>query len=654
MAKFSLTDQFLDKYKTQSPRFGFNGLGELVYRRTYSRLLPDGRNERWWETVRRVVEAIYRIQHEWITSNGLEWNPWKAQLSAQEMYDRMFNLKFLPPGRGLWAAGSPITEERNLFMALYNCAMISTKTVDRNATRPFCFMMDALMCGTGVGFDTLGAGRVKISRPTEEEKVFTIPDSREGWVESLHHILDSYFTPDSPRIVFDYSLIRPAGEPIRGFGGISSGSGPLRDLHRRITELLDECVGNHLSVTNIMDIMNLIGKAVVAGNIRRSAQLALGPSTEEYLNLKNYEQNPERADWGWCSNNSIAAELGMDYTEPAKRTGDNGEPGYIWLENARRFGRMGDPEDNKDYDIVGFNPCVEIPLSDGETCNLCETFPNNHDSADDYIRTLKYAYLYAKTITLKPTHWPETNRAMLRNRRLGVSMSGIAQFLHDKGIRELRDFCVRGYEELKRLDEVYSAWLCVPTSRRLTTLKPSGTVSLLAGATPGVHFPESRFYIRRVRLAKNSPLVEPLRNAGYTIEDAADDPEYTCVVEIPVDVGDGVKTINDVSMWEQLELTAFIQQYWSDNGVSSTVTFKPEEKEQIPAALDFYQWKLKAISFLPKVDGGAYEQMPYEEIDETTYNRMVESIGEINFDTVVEAEDSLPEMYCTTDKCVVL
>lgn len=541
-------------------------------------------------------------------------------------------------------------------MALYNCAMISTKDIGSEYSRPFCFMMDALMCGTGVGFDTSGAGSLTIKeRSLTEKTVFVIPDSREGWVESLKLLLDSFFVKDGlPVLEFDYSEIRKRGELIKGFGGVSSGYAPLKELHDSIVEICTRNAGNSITVTNITDIMNLIGKTVVAGNIRRSAQLALGPTTDEYLDLKNYEVNPQRSEWGWCSNNSILATLGMDYSDPARRTAINGEPGYIWLENAKTFGRMGDVPDYKDNDVVGFNPCVEIPLGHGETCNLCETFPNKHDSVEDYLRTLKYAYLYAKTITLKPTHWPETNRAMLRNRRLGISMSGIAQFLSDKGLHALKSYCEDGYDELKRLDEIYSAWLCVPTSRRLTTLKPSGSVSLLAGATPGVHFPEDRFYIRRVRIASGSEIEDKLRSSGYYIEPDVKDPKNTLVVEIPIDIGPGVKILPETNIWEQLAITAFIQKYWSDNGVSATITFRQEEADQIPSALEFYQYQLKAISFLPKTERGAFDQMPYESITEKAYNDRIKHLSALKFNGAFDNEDSTPEMYCNNDSCTIL
>ena len=218
--QFQLSDNFVDKYKRKKAPFGFNGLGELVYMRTYSRIKQDGKNERWWETVRRVVEGTYSMQKQWIDSHQLGWNPWQAQKSAQEMYDRIFNMKFLPPGRGLWAMGTPITEEKGLYAALNNCAFVSTKTIKDDYSKPFCFLMDASMLGVGVGFDTKGAGEILVKGIDEERQTtYQIPDTREGWVESLRLLLESYFHGQA-EVEFDYSLIRKAGEPIKGFGGV--------------------------------------------------------------------------------------------------------------------------------------------------------------------------------------------------------------------------------------------------------------------------------------------------------------------------------------------------------------------------------------------------------------------------------------------------
>jgi adenosylcobalamin-dependent ribonucleoside-triphosphate reductase len=653
MSNFKLSENFVSKYKRKKAPFGFNGLGELVYQRTYSRLKDDGKNEQWWETVQRVVEGTFNMQKRHIDAHGLGWNAWKAQHSAQEMYDRIFNMKFLPPGRGLWAMGTAITEEKKLFAALNNCAFVSTESMSSEFSKPFCFLMDASMLGVGVGFDTKGANSLMVKGPNESRKVeqITIPDTREGWVESLRALLDSY-SLGTAKVEFDYSEIRAEGVPIKGFGGESSGPKPLIELHEKCISILDNEIGQPISITSIVDIMNLIGKCVVAGNVRRTAEIVFGePDNEEYLDLKNYEVNPHRAEYGWTSNNSIFAELGMDYEPSAERVRYNGEPGYAWLGNMKDYGRMADAPDFKDHRAKGGNPCLEQTLESYELCCLVETFPNNHESLEDYKNTLKYAYLYAKTVTLGKTHWAETNRVMLRNRRIGCSMSGIAQFIANKGVGNLKEWMDAGYHHIQDLDEQYSDWMAIPRSIKTTSIKPSGTVSLLAGSTPGIHFPESRYYIRRMRLGINSNLLPALEKAGYNIEPAFGSETTTLVVSIPVDIGEGVRTLSNVSMWEQLSLAALAQKWWADNQVSCTVTFNPEtEGSQIANALDIYQYQLKGISFLPKLDYGAYPQMPYEEIDVETYNTMNDAVGKLSFGRI-KGEEVIIERFCDNDVC---
>jgi len=653
--KFSLSENFIDGYKRKRAPFGFNGLGELVYMRTYSRLKDDGKNEMWWETCQRVVEGTYSMQKKWIESHHLGWNAWQAQRSAQEMYDRIFNMKFLPPGRGLWAMGTSITEERGLYAALNNCAFVSTDNLKEDLAKPFCFLMDASMVGVGVGFDTKGAEQFVIRGPKEdrETEIYNIPDTREGWVESVRRLLDSYFLGITP-VDFDYTQIRAEGEPIKGFGGLSSGHKPLEEVHNAIRECLDKNIGSPISVTTIVDIMNLIGKCVVAGNVRRTAEIVFGdPESDEYINLKNYKKNPEREMYGWTSNNSVFAELGMDYTDIAERIKDNGEPGLAWLDNMKHYSRMKNGGDDKDHRVAGGNPCLEQSLESYELCCLVETFPDNHKDLEDYLTTLKYAYLYAKTVTLGKTHWPETNRVMLRNRRIGCSVSGIAQFITHRGQGELRRWLESGYDALQKYDKGYSDWFAVPRSVKTTSVKPSGTVSLLAGATPGLHYPESRFYIRRIRLSVNSPLLKPLEKAGYKIEPAFGSEDSTVVVEVPVDVGEGIRTVNDVPMWEQMALASFMQRYWADNQVSCTVTFDPEtEGNQIATALNYFQYQLKGISFLPKLELGAYKQMPYEEITEKQYNKMVDKLSYLSFRQVKGNEAEI-DKFCNNDTCEI-
>ena len=379
MDKFRLTETFLDKYKKTKAPFGFNGLGELVYLRTYSRIKPTGDNEKWWETIQRVVEGTFNMQKKWIEQHRLGWSAVKAQKSAQEMYDRMFNMKFLPPGRGLWAMGTPITEDRGIFAALNNCAFVSTATIKEDLSKAFCFLMDMSMLGVGVGFDCKGEGKIEIHKPTaSDEEPHVIPDTREGWVDATKLLIESYFV-GSKAVKFDYSQIRPENQPIKGFGGVSSGPQPLIELHNDIRSILNKNAGKPITTTTIVDIMNLIGKCVVAGNVRRTAEIVFGDyNSKEYLDLKNYKVNPNREQFGWTSNNSIFCDLGMDYTDAAERTKINGEPGYAWLENMKAYSRMNNGTDYKDARVEGGNPCLEQSLESYELCCLFRVF-DEHD-----------------------------------------------------------------------------------------------------------------------------------------------------------------------------------------------------------------------------------------------------------------------------------
>ncbi|KAG2782206.1 putative adenosylcobalamin-dependent ribonucleoside-triphosphate reductase [Phytophthora cactorum] len=388
---FTLDKAFVASFENQTPPFGFNGLGELVYMRTYSRVKADGTKERWFETIERVINGTFNMQKKWSQQLGQPWNEEEINHIAQEMYTRVFQMKFTPPGRGLWAMGSPITEDRGLYAALNNCAFVSTADILelKTPSEPFCFLMEAAMLGVGVGFDTKGAGKLLVQGCDETKtNVYVIPDSREGWVESVKMLLEAHFL-HQPALKFDYSQIRAAGEPIKGFGGISSGAGSLTALHVAIESILKRLACKPLTARGIVDIMNQMGVCVVSGNVRRTAEIAFGDyNDEEYIDLKNYEKNPDRAAFGWTSNNSIFADIGMDYKSIAERIVQNGEPGFAWLENMRNFGRMNGIKDDCDRNASGGNPCLEQTLESYEMCCLVETFPYNHDSLEDFLETL--------------------------------------------------------------------------------------------------------------------------------------------------------------------------------------------------------------------------------------------------------------------------
>jgi adenosylcobalamin-dependent ribonucleoside-triphosphate reductase len=667
---FRLSEEFVNKYNNVPAPFGFtdagsNSLGEVTFIRTYSRVKEDGTKERWHEVCRRVIEGMYSVQKNHAKDNRLPWNDNKAQKSAQEAFQRMFELKWTPPGRGLWAFGTPMTMEKRNSASLQNCAMVSTRDIDRNDPGAlFAWVMDALMLGIGVGFDTLGQDKqMSIYAPTEPAIVYEIPDTREGWVESVRYLINSYLRQNQSIQEFTYDLIRPLGAPIKGFGGVASGPAPLIDLHTRIRNVIGSRAGELLDSRAIVDLVNLIGTCVVSGNVRRSATLALGAAEDEgFINLKNPEvfpernsYDPEKPGWAWMSNNSISATVGTKYEDYVDLIADNGEPGFIWLDVAREYGRLKDAPDYKDSRIMGFNPCAEQPLESYELCTLVEVHLNRHESKEDFLKTLKFAYLYGKTVTLMPTHWQQTNGIMQRNRRIGTSLTGIASFADNSGLPALREWMDDGYEKIRHYDHKYSEWLCVRESVRVTTVKPSGSVSLLSGATPGVHWgPGGEFYLRAIRFGNTDPMMYLFKAAGYKIEDDVVSAN-TSVVYFPVASGHK-RSEKQVSLFEKIGLAATAQKYWSDNGVSVTLSFdKEEETKFIAPALNMYEGQLKAVSFLP-MGNKTYLQQPYTEITREEYNSYVGTIGKIDWSAIYDGVENLEaegEQYCSTDACEI-
>ena len=521
-----LSENFIGQFRGKQPNWGFGDLSYFVYKRTYARQLPNGAQEEYWQTCQRVVEGVFKIQFDHCSKMGLPWQAQKAQASAQKMFRKMWEFKFTPPGRGLWVMGSPIVDKLGS-AALCNCGFVSTKDIRKKFSGPFRWTMDMLMLGVGVGFDARGAGDVMLVSPDDghDSELFVIPDTREGWVEAMAMLIDSYDGRGRVAVYFDYSLIRKAGMPIKGFGGTASGPQPLIDGIEAIRALLDASVGKYITSVMIVDIMNFIGKLVVSGNIRRSAEVAIGDENDlDFIEMKDPDLFPEElGNRRWASNNSIFATPESDFDSIVKKIMKNGEPGLVFLGNARHYGRMkdgwNDVDSSKFDDCEGANPCVEQFLYNLELCNLVETYPANHESFEEFLETLKFAFLYAKSVTLLPTHNAETNQVMLQNRRIGLSMSGVQQALKKFGSAKFfNEFCDQGYDVVSHWDRIYSRWLGIPTSLKKTTLKPSGTVSLLAGATPGVHCTHSEFYLRAVRFSATSPLLMGLLKAGYTIE----------------------------------------------------------------------------------------------------------------------------------------
>lgn len=698
--QFNLKKEFKESLKAKPVKWGFGGLSEFTYYRTYARQKPNGTLETWAECVIRVIEGMFSILKTHSLSSELPWEERKAHKLAEEAATRLFEFKWTPPGRGLWMMGTDYLWEKGA-MALYNCAFVSTESIDTDLSKPFAFVMDTMMSGVGCGYDTDGAGKIKVNRPQGEPEVILVDDTREGWVELISCVIDSYLEPGSRPVDHDTSLVRKYGEPIKGFGGVASGPEPLIQGFNGIKEILEARVGEELTSTDIVSIMGIIGKIVVAGNVRRSALIALGDKDDhEYVTLKNWDKNPiglgiaaplelkevnlkdyevynnretsmqtksliaekyKEEIWSWkfggylwASNNSLYAYSGMDYSPYIDSIANNGgEPGFFWLKNALSYGRLKDGIQTNDNKIKGLNPCAEILLESYETCNLNENYPANHDNYWDFQRTLKFSYLYSKAVTLLATNWKETNAVITRNRRIGCSMSGIQQAIIKLGRKEFLNWADQAYNYIEYLDKKYSDWLGVPRSIKKTTVKPSGTVSLLAGALPGIHHTESSAYYRAVRISKNSPIVPILKEANYRIEPAASDPTRTLVVYFPVLVEDELPNKGDVSIWQQFKDVADLQREWADNAVSVTVTFTKDEVSQLAQCLSAFDSELKSVSLLPYFEHG-YAQAPYTSAPKEEVLEYKNSLLDLDFSKLTqEGENAESNKFCSNDSCEI-
>lgn len=663
MFSFNLAEEFVNTYRSKKVNWGYrdaagNSVGEITFIRTYSRLKEDGTKETWADTCERVINGMYSIQKDHAKSQRLPWSDAKAQASAKEAFDRMFEFKWTPPGRGLWMMGTPLVNVQKNSAALQNCSFVSTDAMTKlNPAKPFAFLMEASMLGVGVGFDTKGADKdFTIYDPQPDSDPIVIPDTREGWVESTTTVINSYLTSDKKKPVFDYSQIRPAGTPIKTFGGTAAGADPLIRLHKHIESIFSGRAGEKLTVRDIADLGNLIGVCVVSGNVRRSAELLMGKIDDEvFLNLKNYDKYPERIGHGWMSNNSVEVSVGQDLSPIIDGIARNGEPGVIWMDVTRQYGRLSDPINNKDWRAAGYNPCAEQSLESMECCTLVETYIGRHETLEDFKRTLKFAYLYAKTVTLLPTHWEETNAIMQRNRRIGTSISGVANFADTRGLPTLRKWMDEGYATVTNYDKSYSEWLGIRESIKTTTIKPSGTVSILAGESPGVHWtPGGRHFLRTIRFANNDPMLPLFKMANYRVEPEVHSPDTTSVVYFPIEA-QAVRSEKEVSIYEKMALAATAQRYWSDNSVSVTVSFDPKtEAEAIGTALHMYDGQLKTVSFLA-MDDGAYPQMPYTRSNAEEYEEGRITLFPIDLSGVYAgmAFDAIGEAFCSTDACEV-
>jgi ribonucleotide reductase alpha subunit len=637
-----LEQSFVDSYSQKPAPWGFNGLGEIVFLRTYSRKKQNGDTELWHETLQRVINGAIEIG---------------AQLTDEEaktLFDHCFNLRCSFSGRSLWQLGTPLVKKLN-GTSLNNCYFTNIEKIE-----DFELLFEYLMLGGGVGFSVerskihdlpkVKTG-VTITHERSNDADIIVPDSRQGWKRLLHAVLKSYFHTGKS---FSYStiLIREYGAPLNTFGGTASGPGALIDGIKDICGVMDNRVGKKLRSIDVLDICNIIGRIVVSGSSRRSAQIAMGdPDDVLFLRAKNWGSGNVPA-WRANSNNSIYADY-YEEIQPELWKGydGTGEPyGLLNRRLARRYGRVGEVE--VDNSIEGFNPCAEIALADGESCNLATLFLPNIESYEQFVEISTLLYKVQKQITRMDYPYEKTTSIVRKNARLGQSVTGILQCDPQK-----LEWLSPGYVALKEFDKSFSVANDIPASVRLTTVQPSGTLSLLPGVTPGIHPAYARFYTRRVRFGSSDPLVEACRKRGYKVQwdmglDGRED-HTRYVVDFPCESPEGSVLAKDMTAVEQLEWVKKMQTEWADNAVSVTVYYR---KEELPAIQEWlsknYDKSVKSVSFLLHTDHN-FVLPPYEEITEADYRKAISKI-DTSIPLVQRAFDGLIEMDdCATGACPI-
>ena len=609
-----IAPSFVENYKEADVPWG--PVGYVTYKRTYSRKIDERVTEEWWQTVERCCNGILQIGGAF------------TQDQIQTLYDYVFNLKCNFSGRALWQLGTT-TVDRLGGDSLQNCWHVA---VD-DPIDPFTFTFNELMLGGGVGFNItpeyvyelpIVKHHVSVERVDSFDCDFIVPDNREGWVELLKRILKAFFF-NGKNFKYNTRGVRDKGTPINGFGGVASGAEELVKGMAQITLILQSAHGRKLTPRECLYILNIIGQIVVAGNVRRSAEIACGsPSDLQFLNAKNWSRF-KIPSWTQQSNNSVITssihELPSDFWEPYE---GQGEPyGLVNLELCRRLGRLNDgPGYRPDPDVVGVNPCGEVTLASHEACNLAELYLPRLDDVAEFVEAAELMYMAVKTIsTLKFLH-PKTNAIVSKNRRLGIGVTGFcsAQHFHNPGIFDAV------YDHLEATDREYSKTLRTGESIKLTTVKPSGTSSLLPGVPPGVHPEFADHYIRRITFSADNPLVDVAREHGFNVEpkqnqDGSKD-YSSMIVDFPVKAREGSIKEHQLSAVDQLDNQLFLQTHWSDNSVSMTCYYKPEELPEIQDWLgEHYTDHVKTAAFLRHA-GHGFVQAPYEAITADEYAEM--------------------------------
>lgn len=588
---------------------------EFIALSRYSRWLPEeNRRESWEETVRRVVDYHF------------ERYPVELQSVKDELYDAIYNLDVMPSMRTLMTAGEALDRDN---VAAFNCSYL---TISRQ--RAFDELLYILMCGTGVGFSVerqyVSQLPIVAEEMHETDTPIIVKDSKIGWATAYKELISLLYNGAIPK--WDVSKVRPAGAPLKTFGGRASGPEPLEDLFKFTIAIFKGAKGRKLNSVECHDIVCKIAEIVVVGGVRRSALISLSNLTDQRMAVAKsgewWKDNVQRA----LANNSISFTEKPDVgafmrewnTIYESKSGERGIFNRVAAQQQAAHNGRRDP--NQDF---GTNPCSEIILRDRQFCNLSEVVVRAGDTYDDLKRKVRVATILG-TLQATLTNFRYLGRKWKDNTEeealLGVSLTGIMDHSTMAGDGEpgvLQDWLVGLREEAVKVNEEWSQKLGVNQSAAITCVKPSGTVSQLVDSASGIHTRHAPYYIRTIRADKKDPLAQFMAAKGFPVEDDVTKVDSTHVFSFPVKAPDNAVCREHRTALQQLNHWLLYQRFWCEHKPSVTINVKEEEWPEVGGWVWKHFDEVSGVSFLPYSEH-TYRQAPYQEITEEEYNEWIE------------------------------
>jgi ribonucleoside-diphosphate reductase alpha chain len=624
-------------------RYFANPIAEFVYYSKYSRWQDRlGRREVWEETVRRAVDYL-----KFLSDNQLSGEDY------QRIHTAILQMEVMPSMRLLAMAGK--AAKRNP-ISIFNCSFSPIDSIDA-----FAEMMYLSMNGVGVGFSVEHRFIDKLPLVQKQQvfprgnRVYTVPDSTEGWCNAFKSGLGVWF--NGADIEFDFSEIRPAGAVLKTKGGTASGPAPLKELFSFARNLILSRQGKKLSSVDVYDIVCKIADCVVMGGVRRSAAICLfDMNDKEMLGVKNGEYWKD-APWRANANNSAVWERRLTREEidvffDTMHDGYNGEPGFF----SRYAVAKNLPGRRNKEDIYGVNPCGEAILRAGRgdgggLCNLSSVVARADDTVSSLCDKMEVAAIIG-TIQSMATDFKYLRPGWKRNaeeeRLLGVDLTG--HFDSETARSATNQIAFRSV--VIRTNREYAKKLGINESAATTLVKPSGNSGLLLNVSSGVHPRWSEFYQRNVRVNVNDPLFDVLKHSGI---DMVQESDTTYVVGFAVRSPDGATTRHDLGAIEHLEYWKKVKDCYAEHSVSMTCYYTDNELDDVKQWVYENQDIAVGIAFLPRSDA-RYENAPYVEIEEGVYQQMVADEPYVNYGMLAEIEqedhtESSQELSCVAGQC---